>query len=144
MKGNRKAIANALFDLLKAAHAWKKATRSIRIYSKLSPADYPAMFLHYVGEEDTDPNMDGLKRYLLHFDLVLNDHAPANPDAIPEDQLLDLLKAIDDALLPTLRGKQTLGEKCDHAWIEGEVLADAAILSPELWAQIPIRVRCGI
>jgi hypothetical protein len=63
---------------------------------------------------------------------------------VPGADLNNLVDAIDACLVPVDRdaalGRQTLGNRVEHCWIEGDVLYYSGDLTSQSIALVPIRI----
>jgi hypothetical protein len=151
MRTSRESVAAALFTLLQATQiagqpAFKSSSRRPKIWSNATPAEQPAMYLAHTGEQLVQNQSYGLTKYLLHFEILIYARADATPSTVPDTLINSILDAIDAQMQSTPPGdRQTLGNVVYHAWIEGEILIDGAILDQQqVVIMIPVRVLVGI
>jgi hypothetical protein len=151
MRNPRETVAAALFTLLQGTQiaglpAFKKTGRRVQLWSNTNAGDQPAMFLAHTGEQAVQSQSYGLTKYLLHFEILIYARADASPQTVPDTLINSLLDAIDTQMQSTPPGeRQTLGNTVVHAWIEGEILIDGAILDQQqIVIMVPVRVLTGI
>lgn len=151
MRTSREAVSAALFTLLQGTKingspAFNSTSRRPQIWSNTPIANQPAMFLAHTGEQAVQSQSYGLTKYLLHFEILIYARADASPNAVPDTLINSILDAIDAQMQSTPPGdRQTLGNVVYHAWIEGEILIDGAILDQQqVVIMIPVRVLTGI
>ena len=159
MSIDREAIYVALFNLLKNKLNGLFVTIGRRhvMPPDLSPSQQPALFVCGV-RESSDPRPRGttgkLKLtavlFLYCYESALND-TPGDEQTLAATQINQLLKAIDDALAPTLsfadgvdrpdpNGVQTLGGLVSHCWTEGDTEIDPGIFGQQAAAVIPVNI----
>jgi len=144
---NREAIAGALFGRLSAATgfsgtaSFKTASRRFKLFSDVSPADQPALFLIQRGENvSTVPGQPSV--YVLSFDVAIYAHTGGDVNVPPASIINPLLDAVTTALAPeAVSNKQTLGGLVQHAWVEGEIQTDEGLLQQQGYALVPIKVK---
>lgn len=139
MTAAREDIYAALLTLLQAAAPFQTISRRVRLWSDLSAAQQPALFLVAKGE-DHAPQTGLPPRRTLQADLVVYALAP-DDDTAGSQVLNPLLDALQTALRPPpYSADQTLGGLVQHAWIEGHIQTDEGALGPQAVAVIPVHI----
>ncbi|TWB20669.1 hypothetical protein FBZ89_10668 [Nitrospirillum amazonense] len=135
----REDIHAALFARLTAAAPFATASRRVRLWNDLSPAQQPALFLMSRGEEVT--RRDTLPAHrVLRVDILLYAQAPDDETA-GAVVLNPLLDAVEAALRPPPgQDKQTLGGLVHDCWIEGQVTTDEGALGSQAVAIVPLHL----
>lgn len=136
----REPIYAALFALLADAGPFVTASRRLRHWSDVGPAEQPALFL--VQKSETAEPVRGLPtKWKALADVYLYVHAPDN-ETPPASLLNPLLDAIEAALSPGAAplAVQTLGGLAQHAWIAGKIETDEGVLGGQSVAIVPIEV----
>lgn len=133
----REPIYSALFALLSAAASFATASRRLRHWSDVGPAEQPALFV--VQKSETAERKAGLPpKWRASADVYVYAHAP-DDDTAPSTVLNPLLDAIETALAPQ-GAVQTLGGLAAHAWIAGKIETDEGVLGGQAVAIVPVEI----
>jgi hypothetical protein len=138
----REPIYGALFALLSSVAPFATASRRLRHWSQVEPAEQPALFL--VQKRETAKVADGSPTaWRAEVELYLYCQAPDDETA-PASVLNPLLDAIEAALLPSgadlARGTQSLGGRASHCRIAGAIETDEGALGGQAVAIVPIEI----
>ena len=135
----REAIYEALFARLTAAAGFATASRRLRHWSDVGPAEQPALF--QVQKSETARRDAGLPpRWTLAVDLFVYAQAPDDVTAATT-VINPLLDAIEAALAPDpVTNVQSLGGLVAHCWIAGKVETDEGVLGGQAVAIVPIEI----
>lgn len=138
---NREAICSALFAKLAGAATFKTVSRQFRMFSDVSPADQPALFL--VQRSESVAVVPGLPSVsTLSFDALIYVSTHGDKAVAPASVLNPLIDAVIASMAPLgSSDKQTLGGLVQHAWVEGEIQTDEGLLQQQGYALIPIKVK---
>ena len=140
----REAIYGALWALAAAAPGFAVASRRLRHWSDVGPAEQPALFLSEKGGHAAVAAPGAPVVWTLYADLFVYAHS-SDPYAAPATILNPLIDAVEAALAPSLAtGVQQLGlpDMVRHAWIAGKVETDEGVLGDQAVAVIPIEILC--
>lgn len=133
----REPVYAALFALLSGAASFATASRRLRHWSDVGPAEQPALFV--VQKSETAERKAGLPvKWRASVDVYLYAHAPDDETA-PATVLNPLLDAIEAALAPQ-GAVQTLGGLAAHAWIAGKIETDEGVLGGQAVAILPVEI----
>lgn len=133
----REPVYAALFALLSGAAPFVTASRRLRHWSDVGPAEQPALFV--VQKSETAERRAGLPaKWRASADVYVYAHAPDDETA-PATVLNPLLDAIEAALAPQ-SAVQTLGGLAAHAWIAGKIETDEGVLGGQAVAIVPIEM----
>jgi len=133
----REPIYAALFALLSGAAPFATASRRLRHWSDVGPAEQPALFV--VQKSETAERKVGLPaRWRASVDVYVYAHAPDDQTA-PATVLNPLLDAVETALAPQ-GAVQTLGGLAAHAWIAGKIETDEGVLGGQTVAIVPVEI----
>jgi hypothetical protein len=147
VQANRETISQALETQLakaKNAYPFKTVSRRARIWSNVTSAEQPVIFLVKVSEA-VDQSTWGAARYRLKYFVLCYLRADAQPNVIAEVEINKALDAVDAALLGTPPGeKQKLGGLVENCWIEGDVMIDTGILDQQIVIVVPVSIVTGI
>ena len=138
---NRELIYSKFFDLLKSVGDFKVASRRLKHWSDVSPAQQPALFVSQRTELVTrTPGLNPV--WDLHIDVYLYANTGGDKSIAPSQILNPLIDAIEAALKPNpIDNKQTLGGLVQHAWIDGAIETDEGVLGDQAVAIIPVVIR---
>jgi hypothetical protein len=133
------SIYAALFATVSTAAPFVTASRRLRHWSDVGPAEQPSLFL--VQKSETVQRRKGLPpKWTLSVDLFVYARAP--DDVTPAATVLNpLIDSIESALAPaTPSATQTLGGLVEHAWISGKIETDEGVLGGQAVAIVPIEI----
>lgn len=138
---NRELIYSKFFDLIKNVGDFKTASRRLKHWSDIAPAQQPAMFQSQRTEIVTrTPGLNPV--WDLHLDIYLYANTGGDRDKSPAQIINPLIDAIEAALKPNpIDNKQTLGGLVQHAWIDGAIETDEGVLGDQAVAIIPVVIR---
>jgi hypothetical protein len=140
----REAIYAALWALASQAANFATASRRLRHWSDVSPAEQPALFISEKGGVAKVQALGAPVTWALHADLYLYVHS-ADPYLAPAVILNPLLDAVELALAPSpVTGIQDLGlpAMVQHAYIAGRIETDEGVLGDQAVAIVPIEILC--
>ncbi len=140
----RETIYAALFAQVSAAADFVTATRRLRHWSDVTPAEQPALFLRQKSEMATVPTLGAPTVWKLAVELYLYAHA-SDPYAAPATILNPLIDAVEAALAPLpATGLQDLGlpAMVQHAYIAGRIITDEGVLRDQAVAIVPVEILC--
>ena len=136
----REPVYAALFALLSGAASFATASRRLRHWSDVGPAEQPALFV--VQKSETAERKASLPaKWRASVDVYMYAHAPDDETA-PATVLNPLLDAIEAALAP-VGAVQTLGGLAAHAWIAGKIETDEGVLGGQAVAIVPVEILVG-
>lgn len=134
----REPVYAALFALLSGAAPFVTASRRLRHWSDVGPAEQPALFV--VQKSETAERRAGLPaKWRASVDVYIYAHAPDDATS-PATVLNPLLDAIEAALAPAGGAVQTLGGLASHAWIAGKIETDEGVLGGQAVAIVPVEI----
>lgn len=137
----RETIYAALFALVSNLPGLVTASRRLKHWDSVSPAQQPALFL--IQRKETPAEKRGLPAaWTLECDLILYVNAGSDPNAVPASALNPLLDAIDQALAPPAgQPVQTLGGLVSHCWIDRSgIVMDEGVLGTQAVAIVPVQI----
>ena len=140
----REPVYAALFGLLQNAAGFVTASRRLRHWSDVAPAEQPALFLAQKSEAAANPALAAPAVWTLHADAFVYAHS-GDPYAAPAALLNPLLDAVVAALAPLpATGLQDLGlpGAVRHARIAGKIETDEGVLGDQAVAIVPIEILC--
>ena len=139
----REPIAVALFTKLQGVAQFATASRRLKTWQDVTPADQPALFLASRTELATwqAPGLGVI--WQIFFDAYVYVNTGTDQTIAPSTVMNPLLDAIEQVLLPDnlITNKQTLGGLVQHCWIEGRIDTDEGLLGSQGVAIIPIVVK---
>ena len=141
---SREPIYAALFERVSAAAAFVTASRRLRHWSGMAPAEQPALFMRQKEEVATVPTLGAPAVWTLVVNLYLYAHS-SNRILAPATVLNPLVDAVEAALAPpAATGVQNLGlpDQVQHAYIAGKIETDEGVLRDQAVAIIPVEVLC--
>ena len=137
---SRETIYNTLFALVQTSASFVTASRRLRHWSELDPAEQPAVFQVQRGEEIMQqkglPPKQKLAAQLYVYSYL--DDANTSPSTL----LNPLIDSIMALFTPdTTTGFFTMGlDSVSHAWVEGNIETDEGLFGAQAWAIIPISI----
>jgi len=145
MRVPRKQVSHALFTLLKNSYAWNTADPRLQVPDDVTAMAQPAMFLVKPQEHLSQQETFMLPVYKLSYHILISLRADGSPEDISaEDQMDDILDAVESALMPHPGEYQTLGGLVTHCWIDGTISIDTPVLFQQCAIWIPITVVVGV
>jgi hypothetical protein len=151
MRVPRKKVTSALFELLAGCYPWVTADPRLQLPEELPGGQQPALFLvkpqEHIEQEPAS-NFTMRKYTLTYFALVLVYSASiggnGNGDFSAEEQMADIMDAMDNALAPNPGEPQTLGGLVTNCWMDGEVFIDTPVFFQHCAIWIPIKCVVGM
>jgi hypothetical protein len=138
----REAIYAALWSLAAEAANFATASRRLRHWSDVGPAEQPALFMSEKGGIAKIKALGAPVVWTLYADLYLYAHS-SDPYLPPATILNPLLDAIEAALVPApISGIQDLGlpAMVQHAYIAGRIETDEGVLGDQAIAIVPVEI----
>jgi hypothetical protein len=138
----REAVYAALWALAAEAAGCATASRRLRHWSDVSPAEQPALFMSEKGSVAKVQALGVPAVWTLHADFYLYAHS-ADPYLPPASILNPLLDAVEAALAPSpATGIQDLGlpTMVQHAYIAGRIQTDEGVLGDQAIAIVPVEI----
>ena len=137
----REAIYAALWSLAAEAGNFATASRRLRHWSDVSPAEQPALFMSEKGAVAKVLALGAPVVWTLHADLYLYAHS-ADPYLAPASILNPLIDAVEAALAPApATGIQNLGlAMVQRAYIAGKIETDEGVLGDQAIAIVPVEI----
>jgi hypothetical protein len=140
----REPIYRALWELARASGAFATASRRLKHWSDVSPAEQPALFMSEKGSVAKVKALGAPVLWTLFADLYIYAHS-SDPYSAPATILNPLLDAVEAALSPVpATGVQDLGLPAlvQHAYIAGKVETDEGTLGDQAIAIVPVEILC--
>ena len=140
----RESVYAALWSLVAQAGAFATASRRLRHWADVSPAEQPAVFLCEKGSEAKVKALGAPVVWTLHADFYLYAHS-SDPYTAPATILNPLLDAVEAALAPSpATGIQDLGmpNVVQHAYISGKIETGEGVLGDQAIAIVPVEILC--
>jgi hypothetical protein len=140
MSTPRETIQAALFQRVAAIPGFTTASRRLKHWTDVAPAEQPALFQVQKGETWTSRNgLPPARR--LSVELFVYVTTSADPRVAPSQIMNPLIDAIEAALAPD-PGRQTqdLGGLVEHAWIAGRIESDEGLLGDQAVAIVPVDI----
>lgn len=144
MTVEREAIYSALWTLASGAARFASASRRLRHWSDVSPAEQPALFMSEKGGTGVRKALGAPIVWTLRADFYIYAHQP-DPRLSPASILNPLIDALETALAPSLAmGIQNLGLPgvVQWAYIAGKVETDEGVLGDQAVAIVPVEIVC--
>jgi hypothetical protein len=140
----REQIYLALWSLASGAAQFVTASRRLRHWSDVGPAEQPALFISEKGGRAVVKALGTAVVWTLYADFYIYAFS-SDPYAAPASVLNPLLDALEAALAPSpVTGIQNLGlpAMVQHAYIAGKVETDDGALGDQAVAIVPVEVLC--
>ena len=140
----REPIYAALFSLAQNAAGFVTATRRLRHWRDVAPAEQPALFVAQKNETAAVKTLGAPTVWTLSVDLYLYVHS-SDPYAPPASLLNPLIDAVEAALAPAAAtGMQDLGlpATVQHAYIAGKIETEEGAFGDQAVAVIPVEIVC--
>jgi hypothetical protein len=138
----REQIYAALWALAAGAESFATASRRLRQWSDVGPAEQPALFMCEKGSHAQVKALGAPVVHTLSADLFIYAHS-ADPYLAPAALLNPLIDALEAALAPSpATGIQDLGlpAMVQHAYISGRIETDEGLLGDQAIAIIPVEI----
>jgi hypothetical protein len=97
---NRETIMSALFARVSTAGSFALASRRLKLWNSVAPADKPSLFMVERGDFYTRASEAVPETVTLHVDLYIYTDAGQDQSAVPVSTLNGLIDAIETALKP--------------------------------------------
>jgi hypothetical protein len=140
----REPVYAALWALVAEAGDFATASRRLRHWSDVGPAEQPAVFMCEKGSEAKIKALGAPVVWTLYADFYLYVHS-SDPYRAPATVLNPLLDAVEAALAPSpATGIQDLGMPAvvQHAYIAGKIETDEGVLGDQSIAIVPVEILC--
>jgi hypothetical protein len=140
----REPIYAALWSLASTAGGFATASRRLRHWTDVGPAEQPALFMSEKGSTAKVKALGAPIMWTLYATLHLYAHS-SDPYQAPAEIMNPLLDAIEAALAPVpATGIQDLGmpEMVQHAYIAGKIETDEGALGDQAIAIVPVEILC--
>lgn len=141
---SREPIYAALFARVSGAAEFVTASRRLRHWSGMAPAEQPALFMRQKEEVAKVPVLGAPTVWTLLVELYVYAHS-SNRAVAPATILNPLVDAVEAALAPqSATGLLDLGlpQFVQHARIAGKIATDEGVLRDQAVAIIPVEVLC--
>lgn len=142
---DREAIFSALWTLGSLSSAFATASRRLRHWSDVTPAEQPAIFMGIGPAEATNKVVGAATVWNLRADFYLYAQS-SDPYTAPSTVINPLLDALERALAPDpVTGLNTLGlpDMVTHAWVSGRIETDEGLLGDQAVAIVPVEILCA-
>jgi hypothetical protein len=140
----REAIYSALWTLAAGAANFVTASRRLRHWNDVAPAEQPALFLAEKGGQAALKLPGAPVTWTLYADFYIYAHT-GDPYLAPAAILNPLIDALERALAPSpTTGLQSLGLPglVRHAAITGKIETDEGVLGDQAVAIVPVEILC--
>lgn len=140
----RETIYAALWSLASGAAQFASASRRLRHWSDVSPAEQPALFMREKGGDARVRALGAPIVWTLHAEFHVYAHS-SDPCMAPATILNPLLDGLEQALAPSpATGVQNLGlpAMVQHAYIAGRVETGEGVLGDQAVAIVPVEILC--
>ena len=138
----RETIYSALFALAASSADFTNASRRLKHWSDVAPAEQPALFMSEKGAEARVKTLGGPVEWRLYADFWIYVYSD-DPYLAPSSLLNPLIDALEAALAPApATGIQNLGlpAMVQHAYIAGKVETDEGTLGDQALAIVPVEI----
>ncbi len=135
---SREEIYSALYGLLSGAAVFQTASRRLRVWDDVSPAEQPALFM-VQREEDvvsTSPSLPSKCVMYVDVYIYVRETDPVQAPASVINPLVDSVQAV----LAPVFGVQDLGGLVTSCQIDGKIEYDEGVLGDQAVVVIPVRV----
>lgn len=147
----RETIYNSAYALLAATQlggnpAFVTTSRKFRFWSDVPAADQPALFFQQRDQDAREVKNEGETLWDMYaYAWIYLMHDPSD-DIIPATSINVMLDAVEKQMLPDPSGRQTLGGRVVHCYIDGRVQCDEGLVGsdPQSIILIPITIRTGV
>lgn len=135
----RESVYQAIFALAAAIPGLVTASRKIRHWADVAPAEQPALFqVQKLESIEPVPGLPPKHRFAVDLYLYANS---SDPGIAPSSILNPLIDALEAALAPDLvDGRQTLGGLVEHAWISPRIETDEGVLGDQTVVIVPVEI----
>lgn len=139
-------LTKAQTAVLNGNPAFVTSSRKFRSWDEVNPVEMPALFIASGNQNAMQQAQYGdIKWRIRALAWIYCMHSP-DSETIPGTDLNYLLDAFEEALKPTVPGRQTLGGLVTHAYIDGEIMISEGSLPNDTKsvALIPITIDLGV
>lgn len=143
MKMDRELIYSRLFDLLREVSGVKTFSRRLKVWTDVSAADMPAVFLQQLDEvSETTKGLKTKWTFLLDIYVYVNvgSDPKISPYTILNPILDDIINLFDQENNEITGGVNTLGGLVHSVKINGKLETDGGAFGPIAIAMIPIEI----
>lgn len=140
----RESIYSALWTVGAGAARFTIASRRLRHWSEVMPAEQPALFMSEKGGHAAVRKLGAPIVWTLYAEFYVYAHS-SDPYSTPGTIINPLLDALEAALAPSpTTGIQNLGlpEMVQHAYIAGKIETDEGVLGDQAIAVVPVEILC--
>ena len=140
----RELIYATLWELGASAAQFTNASRRLRHWADVAPAEQPALFMSERSGHAAVKKLGAPIVWTLYADFYIYAHS-RDPYLAPAAILNPLLDALEAALAPSpVTGIQNLGlpQMVQHAYIAGKVQTDEGVLGDQAIAIVPVEILC--
>jgi hypothetical protein len=141
MSIQREPIYVALFMLLSNATGIVSASRRLKSFNNVSPADCPALFMtQHTESHQAQTKLPG--KWNITVDVAIFVNTGANdPDVVPSSVLNPVLDAVTAIIEPPIAiGEQTLGGLVERCRIAGSIQIVEGVQDDTALAVIPVEI----
>ena len=143
---NREQIYSALWALASASANFATASRRLRHWSDVSPAEQPALFMSEKGGTGIIKAWGAPVVWTLHADFYIYVHSADlyTPPASILNPLIDSLEATLGPVTPVAGFWQNLGlpDMVQRTCVVGKIETDEGVLGDQAVAIMPVEVLC--
>jgi hypothetical protein len=143
---DREAIYSALWTLASGAANFATASRRLRHWSDVSPAEQPAIFMSEKGGTGVVKVRGAPTIWTLCADFYIYAHSTDiyTPPASVLNPLIDAVEAALGPINPVAGFWQNLGlpEMVQHTYVAGKIETDEGVLGNQAVAVVPIEILC--
>ena len=141
-KMDRELIYTKLMDKLTQLANFNLASRKLRLWSDVPPAEFPCLFLSEVDEIAVQESTKPVKWYFRPEIYIYVNSSSLNGDDTPYSQLNRIIDAIGNELQVTLTPSQavTLDETVNYVKINGNIRKSGGVLGDIAVAIIPLEI----
>lgn len=138
----REPIYRALFQFVRDSAQFAVASRRLRHWSDVAPAEQPALFMSERGMSGVRKALGAPIMWTLRADFYIYAHC-SDPARAPAEILNPLIDAVEAALAPSpVTGIQNLGLPLMVQWayLAGKVEVDEGVLGDQAVACLPVEI----
>ena len=144
---NREQIYSALWTLAGASANFATASRRLRHWSDVSPAEQPALFMSERGGIGIVKTWGAPVVWTLYADFYIYAHSTDiyTPPSSILNPLIDALEARLGPVNPVAGFWQNLGlpDMVQRTYVAGKIETDEGILGDQAVAIVPVEILCG-
>lgn len=139
MTATRNQIEDALFAILSGIPGIQTASRRLKTWEEVPPAEQPALFMTKGDEDSSQPAAGSVNRSERDYEIYIYVHEPDKAITAAR-QINDILDALDAALEAPDGERQTLGGLVYHCWQDGKISIDEGALGEQGGAMFTIKI----